>query len=277
MNEFKQERIDFAKFHKTAEKQLLPLFKKALSKNLGNVTAWVETNGLIGVPVSMLIDQAVWREVYPKVYQLIGMKMCRQEYYRQRRLEGAAETKASAIQFLVDVWSGKLREYAGQYVSMIETALNATTIDVIERALGESASLELDAKGSLRFFLDKLAGSVKNRALSISRTETTTIANLGKDIAARSWIEEQGQQGYKVWLGRIAGERETHLETNNKVIPIDDLYSLRGDLGERPGDINFSAENRINCRCTQSLMTQRRYDQYLKRGRISGGKITGAS
>ena len=276
MNEFQQERIDFAKFHKTAEKQLLPFFKKALARSIQGVITYVNNNGIDRVPVQGLIDTIVWREVYPKVYQLIGMKMCRQEYYRQRRLEGL-EIKASAIDFLVDVWSGKLREFAGQYVNFIEAKLNATTIEIIERALGESASLEIDAKGRLRFFLDKLAGSVKNRALSISRTETTTIANLGKDIAARSWIEEQGQQGYKVWLGRVTGERETHLETNNKVIPIDDLYSLEGDLGERPGDINFKPENRINCRCTQSLMTQRRYDQYLKRGRISGGKIIGAS
>jgi len=277
INEFKQERIDFAKFHKTAEKQLLPFFKKALANNLGNVTAWVETNGLIGVPVSMLIDQAVWREVYPKVYQLIGMKMCRQEYYRQRRLEGAAETKASAIEFLVDVWSGKMREYAGEYVNFIESKLNATTIEIIERALGEAGSLELDAKGRLRFFYDKIKSDFLSRSKNISRTETTRIAALGKEIGATSWIEEQGQGGYRAWLGRVSGERPTHLATNNTVIQLDGFYTVGGHQCKRPGDSSLPIEEVANCRCCETFMSGRRYDQYLKRGRIAGGKITGAS
>lgn len=276
MNEFDRERLDFQRQHRIAERQLLPIFRKALNKQLSRVIEYANTFGLDAMNVEGLIDPMVWRSVYPTAYQMIGMKLARQEYYRQRNLDGQ-EQKASAIEFLVDVWSGMLRDYALKYAYFIERELNNTTIEIIKRALGEAFSLELDREGRVRFFNKTITDITKGRGLTISRTETTTIANLGKEIGARSWIDEQGGKGYKVWLGRIIGERETHLEENDTILPIDDLYSLRGDMCERPGDARLTAANRINCRCTQSIMSQIRYNAYVRQGRIVNGKLTGAS
>jgi len=270
---FRQERIEFAKFHKNAEKQILPIVRAALKKSIAPVLAWVEGNDVYNVPVDMLIDQNVWRDMYLKIFQQIGMSMARKEYYYQRRIEGGA-TKASAIEFLIDVWSSTLRDYALTYTTRIQADLNDTTVELLKRALGQDYSLMIDRAGRTRIFKQFTTQYFNGRSLVISRTEATTIANLGKEIAARSWIEEQGGGGYKVWLGRAdVKERPTHLETNNTIIPMDDKFSLQGDLGERPGDVEFEMKNKINCRCTQSLMSQNRYNALIKRGRIVNGKV----
>lgn len=276
MNEFDRERLDFQRQHRIAERQLLPLFRRALNKQLSRVIEYANTFGLDAMNVEGLIDPTVWRTVYPTAYEMVGMKLAKQEYYRQRSLDGQ-EQKASAIEFLVDIWSGKLRDFALTYTYLIEKELNDTTIEIIKRALGEAFSLELDRLGRVRFFNKTITDITKGRGLTISRTETTTIANLGKEIGARSWIDEQGGKGYKVWLGRIVGERPTHLEENDTILPIDDLYSLRGDMCDRPGDVRLSAANRINCRCTQSIMSQIRYNAYVRQGRIVNGRLVGAS
>ena len=114
---------------------------------------------------------------------------------------------------------------------------------------------------------------MRTRSLTISRTEATRTANLGKEIGARSWIDEQGGQGYKMWLGRVVNERPTHLAVNNTIIPIDDLYQVGDEQAQRPGDVSLSAAEVINCRCSQSLMSQNRYNQLVARGRIVNSKV----
>lgn len=272
-NPFRQERIDFARQQRIAEKQLYPYFRKALRKQVAGVIEWVRLNDLQGVPIEALIDRSVWQDVYPKIFQLIGMKLARQEFYRQRTLEGM-ETKASAIDFLVDVWSGILRDAALTYTYGIERALNSRTVRIIQEALGGDYSLGMDRLGRIRLFEKDLDGRMKMRAGTISRTESTTIANLGKDLGARSWIEQQGGQGYKAWLGRNdARERPSHLSENNTIVEIDGYYDLDGELAIRPGDLTLSAKQRLNCRCTQTLMSQNRYNALVKRKLIVNGKI----
>lgn len=272
---FKQEALQFAKFQKTAEKQLAPIFGKALIKSITPVLAWVEKFGIENVPVSDLVVKTVWSEPYLKAYDLIGMKAAKREYYYQRTIEGLEAEKNSAISIFVDEWTHILIDYALNYVSRMQSNLTQTTIDIITNALGQDYGLEADEGGKIRLISKSIKDSMKTRSLSISRTEATTIANLGKEVGARSWIEQQGGQGYKVWLGKVVRERPEHLALNNTIITIDDLYDMSGVDCQRPGDVVLPANLRINCRCTQSLMTENRYNQYVKRNLIVGGKIVG--
>jgi len=272
----KQNQLSFARFHKNAEKQLLPLFRKALNKSIAGVINWVEIHGTDNVPVETLIDTRVWQQVYPKAFQMIGLRMARLEYYNQRKQDNNA-SKANVIDFLRDVWSGKLRQAAVEYLTGIESALNQTTIDIIKRALGETNTLELDVLGRVRFWNKEIKEKFGNRALAISRTEATTLSNLGKDIGARSWLDEQPGKSYKIWFGRVAGERDTHLATNGKYVEVDDMFTVGGEMAERPGDASLSAKERIGCRCSMIFISQAIFNQYEKRGRVSGGKISGLS
>jgi len=277
LKEFREERIIWNRFHKTAEKQLLPLFRKAIMQSIQPVITYSELEGTDNIPVEQLINRNVWQPVYQRAYEITGMKMAKSEYYRQRKNEPTA-TKASAIDFLVDVWSGKLKDYALQYVYQIQRELNDTTVEMIRRALGDVADLDMDREGRVRLFLKGLGQRAKMRAGTISRTEVTTIANLGKSIAAQSWVDEQGGGGYHVWLGRNdAKERESHKEVNDTILPLSETYIVGGEQAIRPGDVHLSAKNRIGCRCTQSIMTANRYNRYVKLGRIVNGKLVGAS
>lgn len=275
-NEFYAERVEFAKFHNTAEKELLPYFRKAIQASIQPVINWVNTFGTENVPVDKLIKRDVWAIVYPNVYQLIGLRMARKEYFRQRKLEGI-EQKASVTDFFKDVWSGKLKDYAANYAKYIQEELNNTTIELLKRALGDDAILELDSMGRVRFFLQKIKGLMQTRTENISRTEATSISNLGKEIGARTWIDENGGEGFKMWLGRNdERERPAHLRENNTIIPIDDYYVLDGFEAERPGDVRLPGNLRIMCRCTQSIMSQNRYNALQRAGRIVGGRVIDA-
>lgn len=276
MNEFDRERKLYAKQHAIAEKQLKPIFRKAIIANMKPVVQWVADFGPNNVPIEKLIKTDVWLPAYLIAFDMIGQKFARQEYYSQRNIDGS-ETKASAIEFLKDAWSGVFRTYATEYIAKIASSLNQTTLDLITAALAEGEELGLDRNGFTRWFYKKANQIVADRTQAFTRTEATKISNLGKEIGARSWIDEQGGQGYKVWLGRIANERPEHLLLNNTIIPIDDLYDMSGHDCLRPGDKNLPANLVINCRCTQSLMSQNRYNAYLQRRRIVNGKLTGAS
>jgi len=273
---FEQERRLYAKQHAIAEKQLRPIFRKAIIENMKPVVKWVADFGSKDVPVERLIKKDVWLPAYLIAAEMIGQKFARQEYYYQRAMD-SGETKASAIEFLKDVWSGKFRTYITEYVNNIASSLNQTTIDLIKSALAEGDELGLDRNGFVRWFYKKANEIVADRTQAFSRTEATKISNLGKEIGARSWIDEQGGGGYKVWLGRIANERPEHLELNNTIIPIDDYYNMSGFECQRPGDKNLPVGLVINCRCTQSLMSENRYNAYVNRGRIVDGKLVGAS
>ena len=275
INEFTQERKDYAKSHSIAEKEILPFVRRALRDTVAPVIKHIELYGFTNLIPEAIINRSVWREMYPKIYQKLGMKFAKKEFYRQRGLEAQ---KASAIDFLIDVWSSMLRNYAFSHINLMENELNETTIRIIKEALGDSYLLGVDRDNAVRLFIKDIQGRFRKRAGTISRTEATTISNLGKDIGARSWIDQQGGQGYKVWLGRNdIKERPSHIQENNTILPIDDEFDLSGQLAQRPGDVNLSASQRINCRCVCSYMSENRYNGYLRRNRIVDGKLLGAS
>lgn len=273
LKEFKQERILWERQQKIAEKTLLPIFRNALKESIKPAIEFVRTMGTNTNP-SALINQNVWNKAYLQSYQS-ATKIAKQEYYRQRGLD---QIKASPIQFLIDVWTSTFRDYALNYVYGIQSNLNQTTIDIITESLGEVNALGLDRDGSIRLFEKTLEGKMKLRSLVISRTEATTLSNLGKEVGAMQYITDQGQKGYKVWLGRNDDrERKSHLIENDTILSVEDYYDLDGEKCLRPADVSLSAKQRVNCRCTQSIMSETRYNAYVKRGRIVGGKLVGAS
>lgn len=279
IDEFKQERIDYERFHKTAWKEIAPIFRKALNQSVKPTLDFINNFGLDALNiVTPPINANVWTLAYNQSYELLGMKSARKEFYRQRNLDGLYQEKASAIELLIDVWSSILRDYALNYTYLISRELNTRTIAIIEKALGDTLALGLDSQGAIRLFEKTLRGELRLRTGLISRTEATTITNLGKAVGAEGYLNQVGGQSYKVWLGRNdKRERHTHLEENNTVIKIDEMHTVGDELAERPGDPKLSAGERINCRCTESYLSENRYNYYVKRGRIVNGKLLGAS
>ena len=145
VNEFKQERIDFERFQKNGAKEIAPYFRKALNKSIKPTFDFAKTFGLEALSIVSMppIETSVWGKTYDQTFNLLGMRMARKEFYRQRNLELGLQEKASAIELLIDVWTTLLRDYALRYTYNISTELNSRTIELIKKALGDTMALGL--------------------------------------------------------------------------------------------------------------------------------------
>lgn len=269
-----REAKEFAKFQKRAEKQLKPIFKQALAISIEPVIKWIDKFGINNVPVEDLIKKNVWEPAYINSYDIVGVGAAKNEYYKQKRSEPSKKDDDffTSIGSYISEWREYLRTKAITYSNLMDGKLNETTVNIINSILG---GISVDEQNATKLARDEIINRMYNRTLTLSRTESTTIANIGKEEGAKSWIKEQGGQGYKSWIGRVVKERPEHLDLNGVILPIEDSYDMDGHECMRPGDETLPPELRINCRCTQTLMTQNRYNQYINRGLIIGGKIVG--
>lgn len=255
MTEQQQIANQYAKEHKNYEKRARPVFLNAVRKNALPAIEWIDLNGAEDVPLDLLVAQNDWVIPMQQAYLMIAPLAAKREYYYQKRV------KATAIDILLNVWYDIFRDYATSYAYRIMNELTETTRETIRDAIKEGYELKLNGSQLSAYIRKKVMGEIsRNRANVIARTESTTASNLGKEQGAKSYFEQQGTKGYKEWVGRNDGrERHTHIALNDTVIPIDDKYTVGTEQALRPGDLDLSAKERCNCRCTQMFMSAERY------------------
>ena len=220
---------------------------------------WVTENQSVEVPLDALVVPSVWRNPMVEVYEMIGMLAAKREYFFMR------DAEKGVLDFLVAKWREIFYFYSINYAYRIENELSETTKEEIRRALTMAYELNLNADQTAALIRKQVYNQIsRSRAVMIARTETNTAASLGKMTGGKSWLEEQGQKGYKEFIGRAdERERHTHFELNNDIIPIDEPFKFGTEYAQYPGDVNLSAGERINCRCTFLIMSQRRYDRII--------------
>lgn len=84
----------------------------------------------------------------------------------------------------------------------------------------------------------------------IARTQTTRIENKAR-LDAFSSGDKMGYEMVKTWVA--IGDNRTrpaHAEADGQTVPLDQPFIVGGEKLMYPGDINGSASNVINCRCT---------------------------
>ncbi len=91
----------------------------------------------------------------------------------------------------------------------------------------------------------------RTRADTIARTETHAAATFGSIESVREAEEELGVRMLKVWLPTNDGRaRPDHAAmANHPPIPLDEKFTVGGEMMDRPGDPSASAEQVIGCRC----------------------------
>lgn len=262
MTEQQQIAHTFAREHRNYEKRIRPIFLNAVRANATNALNWIEVNGADNVPLDLLVNSSDWINPMVNAYSLVSNLAAKREYYYQKRV------KATEIDILINVWYEIFRNYATQYAYRIMNELTDTTKESIRDAIAEGFELRLNGSQLASYIRKRVLGVIsRNRANTIARTEATTAANLGKSQGAKSYFEQQGEQGYKEWITRIDGkERIAHHIENETIIPIDEDYIVGGELAAMPGDTRLSGSQRCNCRCTQIFMSAERYR------RIQGNK-----
>lgn len=158
-----------------------------------------------------------------------------------------------------DMIDAYLRLYGARYVTGITETTRKWIAEQIVK--GQQAGLTFDqvAKGLITSDIPAM------RALRIARTETVTMMNLGRFIAAN----KSNFQKEKIWISShdnrvrpgINSENSPfdHHEVDIKKVDLEEPFEVSGEHLMFPGDSSMgaSAGNRVNCRCSFALQTQR--------------------
>lgn len=261
MNEAQKQAKLYERQHAIYERRLYPIFLNALKKQVQPTIDWV-ASGLSSPPLDTLVDPKVFRLPIVRAYEMIGQLAAKREYFYIRDQEKVI------IDFLIDKWRKIFYDYSVNYAYRISNELSETTREEIRKALLYATEHNLNADQTASYIRKEVQNKISRaRSVTIARTETTTASNLGKDTGARTWLAEQNQKGYKQWLGRNdSRERHSHRATNNEIVPLDDKWTLTDDKGVSvqcglPGETTLPANERINCRCTFLVMSERRYNR----------------
>jgi hypothetical protein len=139
----------------------------------------------------------------------------------------------------------------------IISGVNDNTLKMIKEITAESLQ-NYENPSTIASKLISLIGS-KSRALAIARTEGTTAYNMGTQRSALDWQSVSGDVMYKVWIhsGSKRDPRITHIQAQNKPIPMNDNFNIGGVAMSMPGDKNGGASNIINCGCVTVYLSER--------------------
>jgi len=237
------------------ERKLAPIFYKALVQTVAPVLISLNPDSIL---------QAPWIAAYKRAYSMLTV-FSKQEYLQ---LKSENPTKAE-VSFFDEQWRLLMEKYGNDIAFDFATELNETTINQIRRAIAEGNADFATNSQLARLIRQYTLGDIgKVRSLLIARTETTTGANKAKEIAARSYFDEIGEEsGYKLWITRMDGhERHDHAIVNNTAVPFDDEFTVGGFKGNLPGDPKLPAKERVRCRCTFVSLTERGYQKRFPNG-----------
>lgn len=135
----------------------------------------------------------------------------------------------------------------------------------VRNAITESGTLSIPHEVIADAIEKKLGSSVfsRNRAMTIARTETASIANEAKAKSAETWADENGQKQFKMWVHRNSkNPRENHEYLDGMILPVEEYFQVFAQDGE-PEDMlyphdpnNGSAKNKVNCNCQVVYMSE---------------------
>lgn len=149
-----------------------------------------------------------------------------------------------------------LSNEGGVKISSVRDTLIGDVIKSIKETLGENATV-IDLQNAIYALIRKSQTFYKWQALRIARTETTSAAN----FSAFETAKESDLVMDKVWIS-VQDDRTRlnpfdHLDMNNVKQELEKPFFIGGQNIMYPGDINASAGNVINCRCSIAFIPKR--------------------
>jgi len=126
-----------------------------------------------------------------------------------------------------------------------------TTLNDMAIALG-NAIFEGKSIPQIRDALIEQFGSAygKARATLIARTEVGGALNAGAIASIKHTYEGTDLKPTKVWQSVLGPTtREEHADADGQEVPVDDKFTVGGELCDHPGDVSLSIGNRANCQC----------------------------
>lgn len=148
------------------------------------------------------------------------------------------------------------------YLAEVENKMVRTPDDVFGRvaAMVAKGAAAGDSIPTVAERIDDLLSSsqaVENwngRAVTVARTETIGALNFGRTDSFTAVSDVLGGGLHQVWLSTIDKRtRDDHVLADGQRVPVGQPFLVGGEQLRYPGDINASAAQRINCRCTTVL------------------------
>ena len=155
-------------------------------------------------------------------------------------------------------------DYVNKRINQMLTGMAKTSKDRFNRAfrkaLEEGTKLNYTGRKLQSFVANEvkkvLSKQNLNRALTIARTETNALANLGRQIGAKS----TGIIYTKEWISQRDGVvRDAHVSLDGTEVNEDDNFVYQGYKLDYPGDSSLGAPANltVNCRCFLSYHEKR--------------------
>jgi hypothetical protein len=210
---------------------------KVFYKSLNEVTLKALERG-----TEQFINESSLFDAYLEAYEIIFRKHGKKAVKVVRLKREAPVT----IGFSSTIFKNKVREYLNKTAGDRITNVNDNTKEQVRKVLNKyEFSGAANIAGKMR---KEIKGINKNRAMLIARTESLTgmnyvshVSAIQEGVTSKSWLHT---------IGRSKNYREVHLAVSEKVIGINEKWTLNGLSMAYPGDPNGGAINNCNCRCS---------------------------
>jgi HK97 family phage portal protein len=191
---------------------------------------------------------AALKEVLAQAYQDVSVDVGTQTLKELKAQAGPGEVKSDIDDFIA-MFGTDLLQYLLTVAGQKITQINDTTLAQIQTALATGVaageSIPKLAKRIDALYLDQI---IPNRSTVIARGEVVSASNWSSQQAAR----RSGLTLKKVWLAtEDSRTRPAHAEADGQEVDLDEPFEVGGEKLQYPGDPSGSAENIIQCRCTQ--------------------------
>lgn len=239
--------------HRTYERTQVSNFKNALDKQIAPVSDYIKRHGITYLQshLTVLVSAQPMQEAYLKCYTKVGTQHAEWMYNKIDKIAG--QKKSSCIietkdipSFFSEQWRKLMTLFYHTDAGKRITDVTDTTRSRVVQLIVESQDMPISQQAT--YITDQLGSPDFNRtrSLVIARTESTAAANYGASLGAESNDYEVAKQ----WLSVMdANTRPTHVEANEQVVNMDELFAVGSEVAQFPGDLQLSAKEVINCRC----------------------------
>lgn len=245
--------MNYLKLHRIYERKAYRIVQKNVAEMLLKIPFNNVSLGTYEITIQTNITQekvfAMFREMYTTIGIAHGNRV-------NKELEKVKKANVLFNEVLLREILLFLSTDGGVKIVSVRDTLANDIIKTIKDSLGENATV-IDLQNAIYALISKSQSFYKWQALRIARTETTSASN----FAAIKAAQESDLVLDKMWISvqdnRTRITPFDHLDMNGQKQELEKPFFVGGQNIQYPGDVNASAGNVINCRCTIGFIPKR--------------------
>ena len=251
--------MNYLKLHRIYERKAYRIVQKHVAEMLLKIPFNNVSLGTYEITVQTNVTKEKVFDMFKEIYQTIGVTHGNRV---NKELEKVKKVNVLFNEVLLREILLFLSTDGGVKIVSVRDTLANDIIKTIKDSLGENATV-IDLQNAIYRLISKSQSFYKWQALRIARTETTSASN----FAAIKAAQESDLVLDKMWISvqdnRTRITPFDHLDMNGQKQELEKPFFVGGQNIQYPGDINASAGNVINCRCTIGFIPKRDADGML--------------